>query len=94
MKILAALLILTVAGMGCATTQPDPPRLFLTDADAATLNAPLAPAGPSGWQIATAILLLPLLIPVLALASSSRGPGVSCSGKSWADGTKWKSSCY
>jgi hypothetical protein len=59
----------------------------------APVPAPMpAQEGASGGQVAAAILLAPLWIPLLALGTGSGG--VSCKGKVYADGTKWRSSCY
>jgi hypothetical protein len=71
---------------------------------------PVAEPMPPGWtppppeeskagKIILALLLLPLAIPILALAAmaNSHGGGYggfSCKGKVYADGTKWRSSCY
>jgi hypothetical protein len=89
---------------------PPPPRLYLPAGEPVPepvpmpVTPPQAP-GPSTAKVIGTILLLPIVIPVyaavfglliLASASGGRGygGGVSCKGKIYADGTKWKSSCY
>jgi hypothetical protein len=84
--------------------EPDTIDLYkdLPPVPASTSQATVTPPaqeGPSAAQIIGTILLLPLVIPVLALAAVAAGPGsgywgVSCKGKVYADGTKWRSSCY
>lgn len=94
-KPLAYLLILTLSIMGCATTTPQPHTAVnaIEPTPGATDN------GASVGEIITVILLLPIIIPVLALVAlvgAGAGAGsssVSCRGKVYADGTKWRSSC-
>jgi hypothetical protein len=96
MRICAVFLMLCLL-VGCATTTPTPPppRLFMPAGEAVPATPPPEP-GPSAGQIIGTILLLPLLIPLAAIASSPYGyaGGYSCKGKVYADGTKWKTSCY
>jgi hypothetical protein len=107
MRICAVVLMLCLL-VGCATStpMPPPPRLYMPAGEPVPepVSMPVTPPqepGPSTAKVIGTILLLPIVIPVLALvvlagiSSSARyGGGVSCKGKIYADGTKWRSSCY
>jgi hypothetical protein len=108
MRIITLLVILSLL-VGCATPMspmPPPPRLYLPAGEPVPEPVPMPvtppPApGPSTAKVIGTILLLPIVIPVLALvvlagiSSSARyGGGYSCKGKIYAEGTKWKTSCY
>jgi hypothetical protein len=92
MRICAVCLMLCLL-VGCAATRPTS-STFIAYPDGSTTDTPNT--GPSAGQIIGAIILLPLLIPLAAIASRpyGYGGGYSCKGKIYADGTKWKTSCY
>jgi hypothetical protein len=91
MRICAVLLTLCLL-VGCAASRPTS-STFIAYPDGSTTDTPNT--GPSAGQIIGTILLLPLLIPLAAIASNQHGyGGYSCKGKIYADGTKWRSSCY
>jgi hypothetical protein len=105
MRVCSVALLLCLL-IGYATTQPPPPRLFLpADSPDGVPATPPPDPGPSTGKVIATILLLPIILPVyvaavgLVVLSSARGSygyggGISCKGKIYADGTKWRSSCY
>jgi hypothetical protein len=94
MKAISVMVIIALLFTGCASG-PRPDRL-VARSDATPPPQEESKAG----KIILGLVLLPLVIPVLALAAVASGPGggygggVSCKSKIYADGTKVRTSCY
>jgi hypothetical protein len=88
-----------------ATDVPTPPMPVAPIPPPVPPPPPAAEPGPSTAQVIGTILLLPILIPVYVAVvgvavlasgysrSGGYGGSVTCKGKVYADGTKWRSSC-